>query len=202
MCVPEKFQAITILEQAGKLNPGHWVDHCKVTAECAINIANKCKDMDSDKAYVYGLLHDIGRRSGTVEFAHIIKGYEYLKSLGYSDATRICVTHSFPAKNIKSYHDPIDCEDNELNFVKEFISNHKYDDYDKLVQLCDVLSLSDGFCLLEKRMVKIGLSYGLKEIYAQRWRMLFNLKEYFDKLAGVNIYTLLPGIVENTFDFK
>lgn len=202
MSIPTKAEAIIILEQAGELNPGHWVDHCKTTAMCAMNIANKCDNIDSDNAYVLGLLHDIGRRAGKMEFAHIIKGYEYFQTLGYSDAARICITHSFPTKNIDSYHDPIDCEANQVDFVKKFISDCEYNDYDKLIQLCDVLSFPFGPCLLEKKIVKIGLDYGLKKIYAQRWSMLFKLKTHFDNLTGVNIYTLLPGIVENTFDFE
>ena len=70
MSIPTKTQAITLLEQATDLNPGRWVEHCKVTATSAMHIASKC-NMDPEKAYVYGLLHDIGRRAGNVEFAHI-----------------------------------------------------------------------------------------------------------------------------------
>ena len=37
--------------------------------------------------------------------------------------------------------------------METFVKNAVYDDYDRLVQLCDALALPSGFCLLEKRFV-------------------------------------------------
>lgn len=34
-------------------------------------------------------------------------------------------------------------------FMKDFVENAVYDDYDRLVQLCDALAMPTGFCLLE-----------------------------------------------------
>lgn len=54
-------QAEELLVEAEKCNPGPWGDHSRVAAHCAERIARACGDMDPDKAYILGLLHDIGR---------------------------------------------------------------------------------------------------------------------------------------------
>ena len=43
--------------------------------------------------------------------------------------------------------------DDDYLFMKKFIADAVYDDYDRLVQLCDALAMPTGFCLLEKRFV-------------------------------------------------
>ena len=43
-------------------NPGPWGKHCLTAAHCAEKIASACGDMDVEKAYILGLLHDIGRK--------------------------------------------------------------------------------------------------------------------------------------------
>ena len=53
---PSKEEAEKILLEAEGCNPGPWGNHSRVVAECARKIAMLCEDMDSDKAYVLGLL--------------------------------------------------------------------------------------------------------------------------------------------------
>ncbi|MCR4934321.1 MAG: HDOD domain-containing protein, partial [Lachnospiraceae bacterium] len=76
-----------LLKEAEVLNPGAWVKHSENVALAAKLIAEKC-GMDSDKAYVLGLLHDIGRRFGVSYLAHVYDGYHYLLDLGYNEAAR------------------------------------------------------------------------------------------------------------------
>jgi hypothetical protein len=45
-------------------------------------------------------------------------------------------------------------EDKE--FMRQFVKDTVYDDYGRLVQLCDALTLPTGFCLLEKRFVDVA----------------------------------------------
>ena len=99
-----------------------------------------CCDMDGDRAYAMGLLHDIGRREGVMDMKHIICGYRFMKAMGYVDIARICLTHSFPYKNIKSYNGKNDCSEEETIFIKDFLEQREYDDYDRLIQLCDAVS--------------------------------------------------------------
>ena len=54
------------LEIAEQLNPGPWTAHSLNVAIAARNIARKVPGMDENKAYILGMLHDIGRRVGVV----------------------------------------------------------------------------------------------------------------------------------------
>ena len=72
--IPSEKEAEELLEEAEKLNPGSWTAHCKTAGICARKIAERCRGLDEDKAYVMGLLHDIGRREGIMDMKHIICG--------------------------------------------------------------------------------------------------------------------------------
>lgn len=96
---PNKMTALFELETAEKMNPGPWVEHVKNVASAAKIIA-KNAGMDGEKAYVLGLLHDIGRRTGIAQVRHIIDGYDYAVSKGWDEVARICLTHSFPVKDV------------------------------------------------------------------------------------------------------
>ena len=83
--------------------------------------------------------------------------------------------------------------------MAEFIQNAVYDDYDRLVQLCDALALPSGFCLLEKRFVDVAIRYGTPPATVERWKKIRELKDLFDEKIHGSIYDLLPGVVENSF---
>ena len=83
--------------------------------------------------------------------------------------------------------------------METFVKNAVYDDYDRLVQLCDALALPSGFCLLEKRFVDVALRYGTPPATIPRWKKILELRRHFEEKTGGSIYALLPGIVENTF---
>ena len=76
--IPDRTTSMQLLNEAYELNPGPWKAHSLVTAECAEKIAACCPGMDSEKAFIFGLLHDIGRRFGVTQLAHVINGYDYL----------------------------------------------------------------------------------------------------------------------------
>ena len=52
------------LKEAAQSNPGAWVAHSWYVAKACKNIASHCKDLSSEQAYLFGLLHDIGRYAG------------------------------------------------------------------------------------------------------------------------------------------
>ena len=56
------------LNLAAQLNPGPWEQHSISVANNARLIAQKVSHMDSDRAYVMGLMHDIGRRAGVTVY--------------------------------------------------------------------------------------------------------------------------------------
>lgn len=191
-------QAMHELEIAVKNNPGPWEQHSLVAAENARAIAEKVPGMDPEKAYVMGLLHDIGRRVGVTGMRHVIDGYDYLMSIGEPELAVISLTHSFAAKNVEYFEGKHDCSPDQKAFIKAFLETHEYDDYDKLIQLCDAVSLPEGACIMEKRFVDVALRHGMQAYTTKRWRAYLELKKYFDGLCGRDIYTLLPNVYENT----
>ncbi|WP_407309449.1 HD domain-containing protein [Desulfosporosinus sp. SB140] len=199
MNVPTLEEAKRLLSEAGRRNPGPWVDHSIFTAEAARNIASSHRKLNSEIAYILGYLHDIGRRYGISHMRHIIDGYNFLYQMSYEDCARICLTHSFPLKNIDSYTGNNDCNAEETEFIRKYISGIKYTEYDELIQLCDALTTPKGFCLLEKRLVDVALRYGVNDLTVLRWKATFEIKEKFENVIGRSIYELLPKIEETTF---
>lgn len=189
---PKRETALQLLEEAGKMNPGVWVDHCRVVAKCAEKIAHACGDMDVEKAYVLGLLHDIGRRAGVFHLRHVYEGYIYLRSLGYHEAAQICLTHSFSIKKLEDYignHDVTPVQKQELETA---LFSCVYDDYDRLIQLCDSIGMATGAASLEERMGDVKRRYGW---YPQeKWDKNFELKAYFEEKAGKTLEEIVSGI--------
>lgn len=186
--------ALKELEIASTMNPGAWIDHSMNVGEAARKIASKCDGLDPNKAYVLGLLHDIGRRSGVMYTRHIIEGYDYTSSKGWDDVAKVCLTHSFPIKDITLDIGKKDISQEQYDFINNFLQNIEYDDYDKLIILCDALADANGFCILEKRFVDTTIRYGFFPFTVDRWNKTFEYKNYFDKQIDMSIYNVLPGI--------
>lgn len=186
------------LEQAAKSNPGAWVDHSKYVAEACKNIALRCKNLSADQAYLFGLLHDIGRYAGVTSEKHLIDGYRYCRERGWEKAAQICISHAFMIQDIHTSIGEFDVSDADYLFMETFVANAVYDDYDRLVQLCDSLALPTGFCLLEKRFVDVTIRYGVHPATIDRWKKILEIKALFEAQIGCSVYTLLPGVVENS----
>lgn len=191
ICVPDRDKAETLLNEAEQKNPGPWADHNRVAAYCAEQIAKVCEDLDADTAYVCGLLHDIGRRYGVFDMKHLIMGYRFMTGLGYDTVARICLTHSFPSGIFAEYCGNEDVEKEEAEFIKEYVEAAEYDDYDRLIQLCDALAFAERPVCIEKRLVNVALRYGFNDYTLPKWKSVFGLKDYFDKKAGCDIYALI-----------
>ncbi|MDE7044006.1 MAG: HD domain-containing protein [Acetatifactor sp.] len=188
------------LEKGAEMNPGLWKMHSISVATNARLIADKVSGMDSDKAYILGLLHDIGRRAGKKAILHIFDGYDYMMSIDQPEIARICLTHSFPVNNSNIYFGKYDCTAAQKSFLDQYIEEADYGDYDKLIQLCDAISLPDGACIMEKRLVDVALRHGLPEFTLIKWKAFMELKKYFDVRCGCNIYSLLPNVLENSYE--
>lgn len=188
------------LEKGAEMNFGPWKMHSISVAANARLIADKIKGLDSDKAYVLGLLHDIGRRAGNKAILHIFDGYDYMMSMNQPEIARICLTHSFPINDSNIYFGKYDCTTEQKSFLDKYIGETVYGDYDKLIQLCDAISLPNGACIMEKRFVDVALRHGLPEFTLDKWRAFMDLKKYFDTKCGCNIYSFLPNIVENSYE--
>lgn len=57
--MPTREEALKLIRDGLLFNPGPWRKHCLTAAHCAEKIASACGDMDVEKAYILGLLHDI-----------------------------------------------------------------------------------------------------------------------------------------------
>ena len=185
---PNKDIAEELLREAEECNPGPWGDHCRVAAMCAEKIAGAC-EMDAEKAYVLGLLHDIGRKFLVRDLGHLYNGYKYMNELGYYDVARVCLSHSFPNHDIKYYIGTIDIPQEDTEEVIKILTEMEFDDYDRLVQICDALAGTEGVVDIEERMADVKRRYGN---YPQaQWDKNIELKQYFEAKAGRNIYNIV-----------
>ena len=196
---PELKTAEEELAIAGRMNPGPWIMHSTYTAQACRLIAERCPSMNPEKAYILGLLHDIGRRVGICQERHMVAGYQFCMEKGWDDQARICISHSFMIQDIGTALGNWDVSGEEYRLVENFLETVEYDDYDRLVQLCDSLAVATGFCLLEKRFVDVSLRYGVNDRVVDRWKAVFALKDYFESMIGCPVYDILPGVRENTF---
>ena len=188
---PDRKQAIKLLIDAEKCNPGPWGRHSIVTAQCAEKIAGKC-GMNAEKAYILGLLHDIGRRYGKYHFRHISGGYYYMKELGYDTAARICLTHSFPTHSFREYIGNFDDTQEVTEELQSILAGICYDDYDSLIQLCDSLAGAEGVVSMEERMNDIKKRYGAYPVEKKEANR--QLKQYFDDKCGEDVYQVIKGL--------
>lgn len=184
--IPDRKEAEKLLREAERCNPGPWGSHSRVTAQCAEKIAAACGDMDPDKAYVLGLLHDIGRKFGVSHLKHVYDGYHYMLELGYDEAARICLTHSFSVQNIQAYIGRHDISEKQRKELEDALAQIEYDDYDRLIQVCDSLAGGEGVLDMEERMADVKRRYGA---YPQeKWDKNLELKALFERRMGQNIY--------------
>ncbi len=205
MKLPEIRLVENWLKEGDQRNPGPWVKHSKYVANATKTIASEIESLDGNKAYIMGLIHDIGRVAGITQERHTIDGYNYLKIKGYEKLARICITHCFPNKNINANIGIWERTENELKFIELFLENCEYNDYDRLIQLCDCITMEDKYVLIEKRLIEVVLRYNLKNQVPlgipvlQKWQKYLELKEYFSNMIGGSIYNLLPNVIENSF---
>ena len=180
---PSREEAEVLLEEALPHNPGPWGDHSRTVAHCAECIAKASKGvLDPDKAYVLGLLHDIGRRYGKRHLGHVADGYAYMMRLGYDEVARVCLSHSFNNQSLADYVGNRDTTPEETALIENGLAAMVYDEYDRLIQLCDALAGAEGVLDIEERMLDVKRRYGA---YPQhKWDINLALKAHFEALSG------------------
>jgi len=189
--IPTRAEAEALLLWGETQNPGPWIDHTRVVARAAETIAARC-GMDTHRAYVSGLLHDIGYyanadRSGRV--CHLYAGYRLLMEKGWPTVAEICLSHPFPFQEINCYLGFHKVEDEAARaFLAEYVKNAVFNEYDKLIQLCDVIAGVQGVCIIEQRMVDALIRHGMNPFAGQKIQGYFDVKKHFDTQCGENIY--------------
>ena len=187
--LPTREEAERLLAEAELCNPGPWGNHSRVAAHCAEKIAENCEDLDSKKAYILGLLHDIGRKFGVRHLGHVADGYTYMMSLHYDEAARTCMTHSFENPTLADYIGKVDTSEEETALIEGKLKNITYNEYDRLIQLCDALSGAEGVLNVIDRMTDVKKRYGM---YPQaKWDRVLSLVKHFEAKTGRNIYEVV-----------
>jgi hypothetical protein len=201
MNIPSLERAEAFIKEAHELHPGPWVQHSFFVGKAAEAIAEHHPKLHPQTAFIVGFLHDIGRRAGAADMRHTLDGYDFLMEQGFDDAARICITHVFPLKQINSVAGKWDCTKQELSFLEKYLSRIEFDEYDRLIQLCDAIALPSGYCLIEKRLMDVALRHGVNEFSVSRWKAFLEIQKEFEGAIGRSIYRVLHGVVENTFGF-
>ena len=187
--IPTREVAEKLLVEAEKSNPGPWGNHSRTTAHCAEKIAQLCDDMDANKAYILGLLHDIGRKFGVRHLGHVSDGFTYMMKLGYDEVAKICLTHSFNNQSLNEYIGKFDTTAEEYELIESQLQAVIFDEYDRLIQLCDALAGAEEVLDIELRMEDVKQRYG--SYPKDKWDRNIELKKHFENKSGKNIYELV-----------
>ena len=186
-------KAREMLEEARKkASDDHWINHSICVGDSAGKIAEKL-NLDVDYAKTLGYIHDIGKSIG--EFKdHVINGYNYIKELGYDDEyANICLTHSYLNNDVYCTAGGIP---RDIPFRTEFIKNHEYTVYEKIINLCDLMC-TDINMTVDKRLIDIMTRRGAYENTQYHIKETYKLKQYIDEQLGFNVYDLFPSIKDN-----
>ena len=186
-------KALELLNQArGKAKDDNWIEHSICVGNTAGVIA-KALNIDEDFAKTLGYIHDIGR--AVKEFSsHIMNGYNYLKELGYDDEyCNICLTHSYLNNDIICTAGGIP---KDTPFIRNFIENHTYTIYEKIINLCDLMCISKTLTI-DKRLIDLMIRKGAHSNTQYHIKETYKLKQYFDDKLEYNVYDLFPEIKEN-----
>ena len=176
-----------------------WEAHSKNVAKVAEKIA-KASGLDSDKAYAYGLLHDIGKSVSTPDenMTHHLTGHDLLMDLNFPEAARIAITHTFyDGQDMDHFWDILSRNKLAARTQELLEKYHPYDDYDKLIQLADNMATSTGITTIDHRFCDV-LQRHLLPDPGGNLRALYTLKAYFDEKSSQNIYNLFHDEISST----
>ena len=123
---PDKDKAERLLMEAEQLNPGPWVIHSRNVALCAEKIA-ATTGLNPEKAFVLGLLHDVGRRAGIGQLKHVYYGWKYMNDLGYPAVAKVCLTHSYNTHRFEDDMAKLDVTPEQVNEVKTALEGYVFD---------------------------------------------------------------------------
>lgn len=131
-------------------------------------------------------MHDIGRLFGVRHLGHVSDGYAYMMSLKFDEVARVCLSHSFNNQTLEDYVGAVDTTDDELKMIWNGLAEMVYDDYDRLIRLCDSIAGAEGVVDMEERMSDVKRRYGW---YPQaKWDANIALKRYFEDKIGQDLY--------------
>lgn len=186
-------KALEMLENfRSKMEDTGWINHSICVGNTAGKIASAL-GLEAEKARTLGYIHDIGKGIG--EFKdHVMNGYQYLLELGYDDEyANICLVHSYLNNDIMCTAGGIP---RDIPFRTEFIKNHEYTIYEKIINLCDLMCTS-VVMTVDKRLIDIVIRRGAYSNTQYHVQETYKLKKYMDDKLGFNVYDLFPEIKEH-----
>lgn len=189
--------AFELLNDAkGLAEDDNWIIHSICVGNAAEKIANEL-NLDGDFAKTLGYIHDIGKRNGYKSNGahHGITGYEYIIDLGYDKKyASICLTHSFLNNDINCVAGGLPNKDKyKYDFVKDYIENHEYTIYEKIINLCDLMCKQDVMTL-EKRIIDLITRYGAYENTVYHIKEAQKLKMEVEQMLGFSVYSLFDDV--------
>lgn len=190
-------KALELLNNSrGLQKDDYWIEHSMCVGNIAYKIA-LALDLDTEKARTLGYIHDIGKRFSWKE-SHVLNGYKYILSLGYEEEyANVCLTHSYLNNDINCVAGGIeDPNSYKYEFKKDFIKNHEYTIYEKIINLCDLMC-TNVVNTIDKRLIDLIIRKGAYENTQYHIIETCKLKKYFDDLLGYNLYDLFPEIRDN-----
>ncbi len=167
--------------------------HTLGVAACCEKLAYCC-GLDEEKAFVLGLLHDIGKsRSERQEkIFHGLEGYNQMMNMGYSKVAQICITHSFPSADFNDNNYLFYKKMGILPQIHKLMKQMSLDDYDYMVQLCDLFFEGLNKTNFENRFKGIMNRYNLSlENISELYQNALKNKKHFDERACVDVYKVL-----------
>ena len=186
-------KALEMLETfRSKMEDTGWINHSICVGNTAGKIASAL-GLDAEKAKTLGYIHDIGKGIG--EFKdHVMNGYQYLLELGYDEEyANICLVHSYLNNDVMCTAGGIP---RDIPFRTEFIKNHEYTIYEKIINLCDLMCTS-VVMTVDKRLIDIVIRRGAYSNTQYHVQETYKLKKYMDDKLGFNVYDLFPEIKEH-----
>lgn len=193
-------KALELLENSkGMSENDNWIYHCICVGNAAGKIA-EALGLNVDFAKTLGYIHDIGKRNGYDHKIkpHGINGYEYILEQGYDDEyASICITHSYLNNDMNCVAGGVPSKERyKYDFTKEYVKNHEYTIYDKIINLCDLMCTTVNMTL-EKRLIDIMTRKGVHENTVYHITEAQKLKTWIDEQLGFNVYNLFPDVLDN-----
>lgn len=170
-----------------------YENHVCGAAEIACRIARYIRELDSEEAYISGLLHDCAKfEQNKQQRFHGVIGYEIMISRNEPEIARACLLHTFPFNKLPPYKE---CRElffnrvNDYNLTATYIKQHPLTEADLLIQTADSITDYRGFVTIEQRAAEVERFHNTK-IDDKTLHCRRQLKEYFDRKTGIDIYSL------------
>ena len=150
-----------------KINTSSWIKHSLNVGLAAKNISNLTNETNNNLAYILGILHDYGRKYKT-DMKHTIVGFESLVNIGLENLAKICLTHSHingkrcannePAVEGWSYANGKSLwqSENTLDDLTKFLINTKYNKYDHIICIADLMATENKIIPVHLRLEDIA----------------------------------------------